>query len=193
MHGVVHKFSASDYVNFAGNYTKELVIILRGSINVIAQDETGRDAIIASLSRGSVICERLLDEAKHNAEFSYLVASDSEILIIPIDNLENFADTNGVLAKFLLNVCLSMADDSMRLLEKIEIVSQKYLRDKIIAYLRLQALEQKKSKVVVPFNRSQLAEYLNADRSSMTRELYLMKEAGLIDFTGNVFEIKFKI
>ncbi|WP_374971905.1 helix-turn-helix domain-containing protein [Blautia producta] len=41
----------------------------------------------------------------------------------------------------------------------------------------------------IPFNRQQLADYLSVDRSSMTVELYKMKDEGLIDFHKNNFTV----
>lgn len=193
LHGMVRKFSKSDYINFAGDCFKKIAIILSGSVNIIAEDVLGRNAIIASLNRGSVISGRLFGDGKNSVDISYLAVSDSEILILPIENLQDLGSDNGVLAKLFYNICLMMADDSMRLVEKIDILNQRYLRDKIMTYLRMLAIEQHTTKVEIPFNRTQLADYLNADRSSMTKELYLMKEEGLIDFDRHIFEIKFDI
>jgi CRP-like cAMP-binding protein len=46
-------------------------------------------------------------------------------------------------------------------------------------------LEEKK--ITIPFNRTDLANYLDADRSALTRELSRMREDGLIDFEKNTF------
>lgn len=192
-HGIVRKFSKEEYIDFAGNFVRKLAIVLNGSVNIIAGDILGRNAIISSLNRGSVICGRLFGNYASSVDLSYLVASDSEILILPIENLQDMSADNGVLARVFYNICLMMADDSMRLVEKIDILNQKYLRDKIITYLRMQAIEQHRTKITIPYNRTQLAEYLNADRSSMTKELYALKEEGLIDFYRNTFYINFDL
>lgn len=193
LHGMVRKFSKSDYINFPGDCFKKIAIVLSGTINIIAENVLGRNAIISSLNRGSVISGRLFGDSKNSVEISYLAVSDSEILVLPIENLQDLSADSGALAKLFYNICIMMADDSMRLVEKIDILNQRYLRDKIMAYLRMQAIKQHSTKLEIPFNRTQLADYLNADRSSMTKELYLMKEEGLIDFERNIFEIKFDI
>ena len=46
-------------------------------------------------------------------------------------------------------------------------------------------LEEKK--ITIPFNRTDLANYLDADRSALTRELSRMRQEGLIDFEKNTF------
>ena len=43
--------------------------------------------------------------------------------------------------------------------------------------------------ITIPFNRTDLANYLDADRSALTRELARMKEEGIIDYNKNTFTI----
>ena len=49
--------------------------------------------------------------------------------------------------------------------------------------------EQGSNKVVSPFDRQQLADYLNLDRSALSKELGKMKKDGLIEYHKNTFEI----
>lgn len=193
LNGAVHRFSKADYINFEEDWVNVVAIVLSGSINIIAENILGNNVILASLNRGSIICESIFGDKKSSVDLSYFVASDSEILMLPAEELRDLNNDNGLLTKLLFNICIMMASDSMRLIEKISILNQRCLRDKILAYLRMQAIYQGSDKVEIPFNRTQLADYLNADRTSMTRELYLLKEEGLIDFKNNSFEIKFDI
>ena len=82
-----------------------------------------------------------------------------------------------------------LADNNTRLIEKTEILCKKTLRSKILAYLEQEARNHGCRSFTIPFNRTDLANYLDADRSALTRELARMKEEGLIDFTKNSFEL----
>ena len=68
-------------------------------------------------------------------------------------------------------------------------VTKKTLREKILAYLSIQAQVQGNRYFEIPLGRVELAEYLCADRSALTRELAKMKEDGLIDYDKNCFRI----
>lgn len=81
---------------------------------------------------------------------------------------------------------------NMRLMEKIEIVSKKTLRDKLMTYLSFEAQKQETEYFTIPLGRMELAEYLCADRSAITRELVSMQEDGLITFEKNQFRILIK-
>ena len=75
-------------------------------------------------------------------------------------------------------------------MEKIEISSKSSLREKILAYLSIQAQKQGSKYIKIPLNRTEMASYLHANRSAMTRELADMQAEGLIEFDRNTFVIK---
>ena len=72
-------------------------------------------------------------------------------------------------------------------MQKIEILSKTTLRQKILCYLSQLSVSQKSKDVVVPLNRTEMAAYLNSNRSAMSRELKAMQEDGLISVEGNLF------
>lgn len=83
-----------------------------------------------------------------------------------------------------------IADKNKQLMEKLAIISQKTLRKKILTYLSLQIQQNNgKNKFTIPLGRLELANYLNVDRSALTRELNNMKKEGIIDYSKNTFKI----
>jgi CRP-like cAMP-binding protein len=82
-----------------------------------------------------------------------------------------------------------LAEKNRRLIQKSEIVSRKTLREKLMAYLSMQSQEAGSKSFIVPIGRVELAEYISADRSAITRELNAMRDEGIIDFKRNSFTI----
>lgn len=74
-------------------------------------------------------------------------------------------------------------------MKKVEVVTKKTLREKILAYLSQQAQQQGGGYFEIPLGRMELAEYLCADRSALTRELTAMKQDGMLDYDKNVFRL----
>ena len=74
-------------------------------------------------------------------------------------------------------------------MHKIEVISKKTLREKIMAYLQYQATAQNSRYFTIPLGRLELAEYLCADRSALTRELSCMQKEGLISYEKNTFKL----
>jgi CRP-like cAMP-binding protein len=74
-------------------------------------------------------------------------------------------------------------------MRKVEIISKKSLREKILTYLSIQSQAQNSRYFEIPLSRQALAAYLSADRTALARELGNMKADGLIDFDKNMFRI----
>ena len=82
-----------------------------------------------------------------------------------------------------------LSDKNQALMEKIEVVSKKNLREKILSYLSQESQRQGSKYFEIPLGRIELADYLCTDRSALTRELGKMRNEGLIDYDKNVFRI----
>ena len=68
---------------------------------------------------------------------------------------------------------------------RIEILSQKTIRDKILSYFRILSQNSFSKTFTVPFSLTDLADYLSVDRSAMMRELKNLIDDGVILKKGN--------
>ena len=71
--------------------------------------------------------------------------------------------------------------------QKIEITSKRSTRDKLMTYLMLQAKKADSSSFEVPFDRQELADYLEVDRSGLSAEISKMRKEGIIECQKNRF------
>ena len=192
-HGLIKHFPKSDYIYLAGDCVENLCVVLEGTVQMIKEDIWGEKAIIANLGAGSVFAENFLGRLVDRSVVSYFVASDSEVLMLPLGRMLFDSNTNSKASQRLMcNIVSILADNNTRLIEKTEILCKKTLRSKILAYLEQEARNNGSHRFTIPFNRTDLANYLDADRSALTRELARMREEGLIDYNKNTFELKAK-
>ena len=192
-HGLIKHFPKSDYIYLAGDCVENLCVVLEGTVQMIKEDIWGEKAIIANLGAGSVFAENFLGRLGDRSVVSYFVASDSEVLMLPLGRMLFDSNTNSKASQRLMcNIVSILADNNTRLIEKTEIFCKKTLRSKILAYLEQEARNNGSHRFTIPFNRTDLANYLDADRSALTRELARMREEGLIDYNKNTFELKAK-
>ena len=189
-HGLIKHFSKSDYIYLAGDCVENLCVVLDGTVQMIKEDIWGEKSIIANLGAGSVFAENFLGKLGDRSVVNYFVASDSEILMLPLGRALFEVNTASKASQRLMcNIVSILADNNTRLIEKTEILCKKTLRSKILAYLEQEARNNDCRQFTIPFNRTDLANYLDADRSALTRELARMKEEGLIDYNKNTFTI----
>ena len=117
-------------------------------------------------------------------------AEESSILRFQYDrilNQEFIPDKYRI--KVLNNLINLMANDNVRKMYKIEVLSQKSLRIKILMHLHLMRDKTGKSSFSIGMDREQFAQYLCVNRSGLSHELGLMRKDGLISFKKDMFTV----
>ena len=92
-------------------------------------------------------------------------------------------------SRIIRNLLGELAGKSLRLSEKLTHMGQRTTRAKLMSYLSQQAQRLGKYEFDIPFSRQQLADYLNLDRTALSKELSKMKKDGLIDYQKNHFKV----
>ena len=72
---------------------------------------------------------------------------------------------------------------------RIFCTSPKTIRERVLIYLSSQSGKAGSLTFQIPFDRQQLADYLNLDRSALSKELGKMKKDGLLDYHKNTFTL----
>ena len=75
------------------------------------------------------------------------------------------------------------------LTQKIEHITKKSLKEKIISFLSAEALKNKSNSFDIKFDRQELADYLSVDRSALSRELSTLKKQKILDYNKNHFTL----
>jgi CRP-like cAMP-binding protein len=71
--------------------------------------------------------------------------------------------------------------------QKIEITSKRSTRDKLLTYLMFQAEKAGKNRFEIPFDRQELADYLEVDRSGLSAEISKLRKEGILESDKNEF------
>ena len=85
------------------------------------------------------------------------------------------------------NLLMISAEKNLSLSRKIACTTAKTIRGRLLTYLSQQAAQYKTSSFSIPFNRQQLADYLNVERSALSNELGKMQRDGLLLVDGKHF------
>ena len=165
-------------------------VVLAGELNTFKEDMDGRLNLIRKTRAFELFG---LDIASTPRQISPLVtvcATDADVVLFPYAKIaEHGPIPDHFRCMMLKNVIELTANQNMRQLYKIDILSRNSLRDRIMLYLALQAKRKKTNALVIPFNREEFAAYLCVDRSALSRELGRMRKEGLIDFHKNHFTL----
>ena len=81
---------------------------------------------------------------------------------------------------FIKNLIKLLSDQVKNKNNRIELLTKRTTRDKLLEYFRMQSQEKGSKSFTIPYSYTELANYLSVDRSAMSREINYLKEDGLI-------------
>ena len=179
-------YTKGSVILHAGETTDRMGMVLSGSVTVESTDVWGNRIILA-----------LLDTGQFFAEVYALLA---EILLVDVRTVEDcrilFFRPGGVernreawAVKLFRNLLTISARKNLALSGRSFHTAPKTARGRIMAYLNTVSLQRHNRKFSIPFDRQQMADYLNLDRTALSKELGRMRDEGLIAFRKNRFEI----
>ena len=157
---------------------------------MISEDIWGSKALLVVMHKGELFGESFACGTSMAAVVSFQAAEEVRALYMPFERvMHSCPNSCHFHYRLVENMLTRIADKNVQLMQKVKIISQKTLRDKILTYLSLQVRLQGSRRIELPLGRIGLAEYLCADRSALTRELVRMREEGIIEYHRNSFEL----
>ena len=170
-----------------GQTTSEVGIVLSGSVNIENIDICGNRSILSNVQAGQVFAETYA-YCKEPLMVDVAAAEDTEVLFWNLDVLlctphaEN--KWQQKLERNLLNISVRK---NLALSERIFCTAPKTVRGRLLVYLSNQSAKAGSSKFKIPFDRQGLADYLNLDRSALSKELGKMRDEGILETRKNEF------
>lgn len=154
-------------------------IILEGHIQIIKTDYNGNRTIMEELFEDDIFGS-LISSIKNN-EYSILTKEDSKIIIIYFNEIVNNDLNYNYFNQFLKNLLKIITKKINNSNDRMEILTNKTIRNKLLAYFRIMSRKNNSKVIYLPYNYTDLADYLAIDRSAMYRELKNLKEEGLVE------------
>lgn len=165
-------------------------VLLSGAVDMIKEDFWGNKTLIVRMEKDELFGETFACGEDSLSIVTFVVSEDAKILFMPFDRIMHCCTLACRFHHRLIeNMVHMIAGKNRNLMRKVEAVSKRSIREKILAYLSIQSQAQDSRYFEIPMGRVELAEYLCVDRSALTRELSKMKAEGIIDYDKNYFRI----
>lgn len=169
-----------------GSVTENVGVVLSGMVMISSCDIWGNNSVLGNAAPGSVFAEvyacipgqPMLVTVSAMEETSILFMNVGCILIL----CTNACPFHAKLARNLLTVC---AHKNLQLSQRIQHTSSKSIRGRLMSYFSECVKRAGSNSFLIPYNRQQLADYLNVDRSTMCSELSKMQKDGIIQYEKN--------
>lgn len=160
-----------------------ICIILKGSIEITRIDVEGNKRLIDSYETNSLFCS--LSYSFKNEETEITTKEETKIIIIDFNSIINMNENKlSIYNTFLKNLTIILSKIIVKSNERIEVLSNKSIRDKLLDYFKIQSKKNNSKVIYLPVSYTELADYLAVNRSALSREIKNLKDDGLIETRG---------
>ena len=179
------------YTVFAeGASAKYIGIVLSGSVQVLQVDYYGNRSILSQIFPSEIFAEAFACAEVDSIPVSVVANEPSEIMLIDCSHILHTCSNNcGFHQQLIFNLMKDLAKKTIMFHQRIEITSKRTTREKILAYLMLRAKQTGSDSFDIPFDRQELADYIEVDRSGLSAEISKMRREGIIECHKNHFTL----
>ncbi|MGN0687759.1 MAG: Crp/Fnr family transcriptional regulator [Oscillospiraceae bacterium] len=177
----VERFGKKQTIIAEGTKANSIGVILSGSAQSVTIDYYGNRSIVSSIGRCEVFCEAFACADVASIPIAIIANEPCEVMLIEFGRIMNScAKACGFHHKLVFNLMRDIADKNIMFHHKIAVTSKRTTRDKLLSYLAQQARIKCTNSFEIPFNRQELADYLEVERSGLSAEISKLRKEGII-------------
>lgn len=189
-------FKKNEIIMHAGTLTDSMGLVLFGGVTIESNDVWGNCTILSHVGPGRFFAETYAMLPDEVMLVDVRASEDSRILFLRIGSLfmrppelsgRPGSPEQTILFKLTRNLMMISAQKNLALSGRSFHTAPKSARGRILSYLNSVSLRKKSPEFDVPFNRQQLADYLNLERTNMSKELGRMQREGILTCRKNHF------
>lgn len=161
-------------------------IIDYGKAHLIRIDPEGRKSIIEYYESGDIFGKMFSPDSELSS-YSLTAKEKCGVSFINSEKLTTKCEDNCLKHSIFINNLFACAMFKSHL--HIDVLSQRTIRLKLIAFFENLKRQQKSDRIILPLSFSDLADYLAVDRSAMMREIKSLKENEIISVKGKAVRL----
>ena len=173
-----------------GSPAKYIGIVLSGSVSVEQTDIYGNRSILSVAGPSHIFGEAFACADVDAIPVSVVANEDSLIMFINIERILVTCSNNCPFHnKLIRNLMHDLAQKALMFHRKIDVISRRTTREKLLSYLNYEARRQGSGSFDIPFDRQGLADYLEVDRSGLSLEISKLRKEGILESRKNHFTL----
>ena len=186
---VLH-FNKGETIIEEGSSARDVGIVLSGSVQIIKIDFYGNRSIISKIESAQLFGESFACADISSVPVSVIASENSEIMLIDCKRItKTCCNACEFHNQIIINLLQIMAMKNILFNQKAEITSKRTTREKLLAYLEQQAKINNSNSFSIPFDRQELADYLEVDRSGLSAEISKLRKEGLLECKKSNFRL----
>ncbi len=165
-----------------GSRAKYAGIVLSGSAHIVQVDYNGNQSILSDVRPSELFGEAFACAEIDSLPVSVVANEPCEVLLIECGHILHTCESNCEFhRRMILNFVRDLAQKTVALHQRVKIISKRTTRDKLMEYLGVQSARAGSDSFEIPFDRQELADFLEVDRSGLSVEISKLKREGIID------------
>lgn len=173
-----------------GSPARYIGVMLSGSAQVTQVDYYGNRSIISRVEQGEVFGESFACAEVDEIPVSIIADEPCEVMFVDRDRVLHTCERACTFHRqIIFNLMRGLATKNIMFHQRQEITSKRTTREKLMTYLLLQAKNAGSHRFEIPFDRQELADYLEVDRSGLSAELSKLRREGVLKCRKNSFEL----
>ncbi len=183
-------FAKGEYVLRQGERVSDLLLPAEGRLHIQKEDYWGNRNILGKIGVGEIFGEAYAAPESGALLNDVVAVENSSVFFFDVKRILSTCSSACRFHTLVVqNLFFAISEKNRSLVRKLDYISRRTTRDKLISYLSEEAKRQNRADITIPFNRQQLADYLSVDRSAMSGELCKMRDEGLLTFEKNRFRL----
>lgn len=173
-----------------GEPARTIGIVLSGSAQVVQVDYYGNRSILSGVAVSEIFGEAFACAEVPANPVAVVAVEPCEIMLIDsLRILHTCSNSCSFHQQIIFNLMKELATKNILFHQKLEITSKRSTREKLMAYLMLQARKNGSSSFTIPFDRQELADYLEVDRSGLSAEISKLRSEGILESERKHFKL----
>lgn len=178
----VRVFDKRQTVLAEGEAAKSIGIVLSGSVQIVRVDCFGNRSIIGNIGVSEMFAEAFACAGVEALPVSAVANEPGEIMLLDCGHILRTCSNNcGFHRQMIFNLMKGIAVKAIAYHQKIEVISKRSTRSKLMAFLSMQSKKAESRSFEIPFDRQELADYLEVERSGLSAEISRLRKEGIIE------------
>ena len=176
------EYKKGDTILAEGNPAKYLGIVLVGKVQIERVDYYGNRSILTTIEPSRIFGESFACAGIKVLPVNVVASEDTEVLLIDARRItQSCSNSCSCHSRMIFNLLNIVARKNLVFHQKIEITSKRSTREKLMTYLLLEVKKSGSNTFTIPYDRQELADSLEVERSGLSAEISKMRKEKILE------------